>query len=138
VAQGHVQELAKNFKGPADLCVMGDRVYVPDLVKGEVRILELPFFYDNFEELAEDVFRRAIRLCVDAGFRRVYVFGTAGEGYAVTERQFDEICGLFREEMSGPETDRIPAIVKRLRASGVRVSPCQARTCGNAGEIGRR
>jgi hypothetical protein len=38
---GHVQELAKNFKGPADLCVMGDRVYVPDLVKGEVRILKL-------------------------------------------------------------------------------------------------
>lgn len=39
--RGHVQELARNFKGPADLCVMGDTVYVPDLVKGEVRILKL-------------------------------------------------------------------------------------------------
>src|SRR5262249_20663037 len=38
---GHIQELAKNFKGPADLCVMGDTVYVPDLVKGEVRMLKL-------------------------------------------------------------------------------------------------
>jgi sugar lactone lactonase YvrE len=39
--KGHLQELAKDFKGPADLCVMGDKVYVPDLMKGEVRILTL-------------------------------------------------------------------------------------------------
>ncbi|HEX4782018.1 MAG TPA: hypothetical protein VH301_14740 [Usitatibacter sp.] len=39
--RGHVQELGKNFKGPADLCVMGDTVYVPDLVKGEVRMIKL-------------------------------------------------------------------------------------------------
>ena len=38
---GHIQELGKDFKGPADLCVMGDTVYVPDLVKGEVRMLKL-------------------------------------------------------------------------------------------------
>lgn len=38
---GHVQELAKGFKGPADLCVIGDTVYVPDLIKGEIRILKL-------------------------------------------------------------------------------------------------
>ena len=36
-----VQVLGKGFKGPADLCVMGDMLYVPDLVKGEVRILHL-------------------------------------------------------------------------------------------------
>lgn len=38
---GHVQVLGRDFKGPADLCVMGDTVYVPDLVKGEVRIIKL-------------------------------------------------------------------------------------------------
>ena len=38
---GHIQELGKDFKGPADLCVMGDILYVPDLVKGEVRMLKL-------------------------------------------------------------------------------------------------
>jgi hypothetical protein len=38
---GHVQVLGKDFKGPADLCVMGDTVYVPDLVKGEVRLIKL-------------------------------------------------------------------------------------------------
>jgi sugar lactone lactonase YvrE len=39
--KGEVQELAKGFKGPADLCTMGKMLYVPDLVKGEIRILKL-------------------------------------------------------------------------------------------------
>jgi len=38
---GKIQELGKDFKGPADLCVMGNTLYVPDLVKGEVRMLKL-------------------------------------------------------------------------------------------------
>jgi hypothetical protein len=40
-AKTGVQVLGKNFKGPADLCLMGDKLYVPDLVKGEVRILTI-------------------------------------------------------------------------------------------------
>jgi len=40
-SEGGMQTLAKGFKGPADLCVMGDTVYVPDLVKGEIRIVRL-------------------------------------------------------------------------------------------------
>ena len=39
--KGEVQVLGKGFKGPADLCLMGDTLYVPDLVKGEVRILRI-------------------------------------------------------------------------------------------------
>jgi len=38
---GGVEILAKDFKGPADFCVMDDTVYVPDLVKGEIRIIRL-------------------------------------------------------------------------------------------------
>lgn len=38
---GGMTQLAKDFKGPADFCVMGDTVYVPDLVKSEVRIVRL-------------------------------------------------------------------------------------------------
>ena len=38
---GEVQVLGKGFKGPADLCTLGKMLYVPDLVKGEIRILEL-------------------------------------------------------------------------------------------------
>jgi sugar lactone lactonase YvrE len=33
--------LAKDFKGPADFCVMGETVYVPDLVQSQVRIIRL-------------------------------------------------------------------------------------------------
>jgi hypothetical protein len=36
-----VQVLGKGFKGPADLCVMRDTIYVPDLVKGEVRMIRI-------------------------------------------------------------------------------------------------
>lgn len=38
---GGMETLAKDFKGPADFCVMGRTVFVPDLVKGELRIVEL-------------------------------------------------------------------------------------------------
>jgi sugar lactone lactonase YvrE len=40
-AKGGKQDLAKDFKGPADFCVMGDTVYVPDLPAGLVRIIRL-------------------------------------------------------------------------------------------------
>jgi sugar lactone lactonase YvrE len=44
-AKGGVQTLAKDFKGPADLCVIpsstGLTVVVPDLVKSEIRIIQL-------------------------------------------------------------------------------------------------
>jgi hypothetical protein len=36
-----MQPLARDFKGPADFCVLGTTVYVPDLVKSELRIVRL-------------------------------------------------------------------------------------------------
>jgi hypothetical protein len=39
--QGGLQPLARDFKGPADFCVLGATVYVPDLVKSELRIVRL-------------------------------------------------------------------------------------------------
>ena len=39
--KGGLEALAKGFKGPADFCVMGDTVYVPDLVQSQVRIIKL-------------------------------------------------------------------------------------------------
>ena len=36
-----VQVLGKGFKGPADLCMLHDTIYVPDLVKGEVRMIRI-------------------------------------------------------------------------------------------------
>ncbi len=36
--------------------------------------------WDEQERLVEDVFRRQLRLALENGLRRFYVFGTAGEG----------------------------------------------------------
>jgi hypothetical protein len=38
-AKDGMKTIAKDFKGPADFCVMGESVYVPDLVKSEIRII---------------------------------------------------------------------------------------------------
>ncbi len=49
-------------------------------------------------QLDEPRFRASIRRRVALGIRDLYVFGTAGEGYAVTERQFDTVVDLFTDE----------------------------------------
>ena len=48
--------------------------------------------------LAEEIFRREIRNLLTNLTRDIYLFGTAGEGYAVTDKQFDQIVRIFREE----------------------------------------
>ena len=53
------------------------------------------------EQFDCELFRREVRAAIAAGFRDLYIFGTAGEGYGVTSRQFDEIARTFREETQG-------------------------------------
>jgi dihydrodipicolinate synthase/N-acetylneuraminate lyase len=48
-------------------------------------------------EFQEDGFRRQLHTLARDLPRALYVFGTAGEGYAVTERQFDQITRTFWE-----------------------------------------
>ena len=38
---GGVVQLAKDFKGPADFCMMRDTIYVPDLQKSEIRVVKV-------------------------------------------------------------------------------------------------
>jgi dihydrodipicolinate synthase/N-acetylneuraminate lyase len=64
--------------------------------------------WDDDEQLAEDVFRREIRHAVDAGFRRIYVFGTAGEGYAVDSARFRRVIEVFGDELR--DTDATPMV----------------------------
>ena len=54
--------------------------------------------WDEQFHFAEDIFRRGVRESL-TGTRHLYVFGTAGEGYAVTDRQFDAIVAAFDDEM---------------------------------------
>jgi dihydrodipicolinate synthase/N-acetylneuraminate lyase len=49
--------------------------------------------------LDEETFRRHIKALLANGFRNLYIFGTAGEGYAVDDRQFLQVTEVFAEEM---------------------------------------
>ena len=56
---------------------------------------EIP--WSESEELLEDVFRTEVRTTLEH-YNNLYIFGTAGEGYAVTVPQFTNIVRIFREE----------------------------------------
>jgi dihydrodipicolinate synthase/N-acetylneuraminate lyase len=49
--------------------------------------------------LDERLFRRVIGNLVRAGMPNLYIFGTAGEGYAVTDAMFRRVAAIFAESM---------------------------------------
>ena len=73
-------------------------------------------------EVDEPVFRDSIRHLIASGLRDLYVFGTAGEGYAVCERRFDEVVGMFTQEcrahdvppMVGIISASLPTVIARI------------------------
>jgi dihydrodipicolinate synthase/N-acetylneuraminate lyase len=50
-------------------------------------------------QLDEPLFRRSIQLDIKSGTRYLYLFGTAGEGHSVSDRQFQQITRVFVDEM---------------------------------------
>ncbi len=62
---------------------------------------EIP--WDEKENLIEPLFREEVHRFLKAGFRNLYIFGTAGEGYAVDTARFRQIAKIFREETQGPD-----------------------------------
>ena len=62
-------------------------------------------------DLPEEIFRRAIRNTLAKLTRDVYLFGTAGEGYAVTDKQFDQIVRIFREETDRPDVRGMVGVI---------------------------
>ena len=60
---------------------------------------EIP--WDKQENLMEDLFRREVLQTLENGFNHLYVFGTAGEGYAVDTSRFRQIVQIFYEETRG-------------------------------------
>ena len=83
-------------------------------------------------EFEAERFRRQIHVLARDLTRHLYIFGTAGEGYAVTEAQFDQICRTFWESsreaganpMVGLISLSLPTIIARIeraRAMGFRL-----------------
>jgi dihydrodipicolinate synthase/N-acetylneuraminate lyase len=88
--------------------------------------------WDDRYEFQEDAFRRQVHTIARELTKHIYIFGTAGEGYAVTETQFDRITRSFwsvsREAQVTPMVGLIslslPAIIERIercRALGYRL-----------------
>ncbi|SEQ45966.1 Dihydrodipicolinate synthase/N-acetylneuraminate lyase [Virgibacillus subterraneus] len=87
--------------------------------------------WDESHQFMEDMFRKHIKDLKDKGIHHIYLFGTAGEGYAVSDAQFDEIVHVFVQEMQGPDLHPMVGLVslsfetmsERLRkayAAGIR------------------
>jgi hypothetical protein len=71
----------------------------------------------------EPAFRRQVRTIAQGITRYIYIFGTAGEGYAVNDRQFEEIARAFWKvsqengvtAVLGIISLSLPTIVDRIR-----------------------
>lgn len=62
--------------------------------------------WDDNEQLDEAAFRHEIDHALNAGFRHVYVFGTAGEGYGVDTARFRRVVEVFTDQMRTVEGAR--------------------------------
>ena len=82
--------------------------------------------WDEEYRFQENLFRRQVRLIRDGLTPYIYLFGTAGEGYAVSEQQFDEIVDAFRDEMSGAHP-MVGVISLSLQTITERIERCRDR-----------
>src|SRR5438105_3145032 len=88
--------------------------------------------WSDDDTFLEDLFRRQVSTLLAHGTKHLYIGGTAGEGYAVSERQFDQIVAVFHdamqqdgaEAMVGVISLSLPTIIDRIEraaAIGVRL-----------------
>ena len=82
--------------------------------------------WDERGDVMDEVFREQVRLHLAAGVKHIYIFGTAGEGYAVTESLFDEIVHLFTDEMRrDPEARPMIGLISlSMRTTIERIERC--------------
>lgn len=82
----------------------------------------------------EDLFRESVQLLLASGLRDLYVFGTAGEGHNVSDRQYDAVVRAFVDEvtagheapMVGVMSMSFPTVVERIeRAAALGVDVFQ-------------
>jgi len=67
--------------------------------------------WDEHGRFAEPIFRRGVKRAL-TGTQHLYVFGTAGEGYAVTDGQFDAIVAVFAEEMRNGRAEPMIGVIE--------------------------
>lgn len=80
-----------------------------------------PIPWTESYELAEAVFRSEVQRLLSELTSSLYIFGTAGEGYAVTDAQFEHITRIFATEMPpnahamvGIISLSLPTVIQRI------------------------
>lgn len=102
--------------------------------------------WDSDGRFVEPVFRRGVRTTLAQGTKHVYVFGTAGEGYAVTDQQFDQIVAVFADEMRKGNAEPTVGVIdlslgtildriQRCRGLGVRQFQISLPSWGSLSEV---
>ena len=66
--------------------------------------------WDENGRFAERIFRKNVQHSLQQT-KLLYVFGTAGEGYAVTDRQYEEIVTVFADEMRRGKAEPMVGII---------------------------
>jgi hypothetical protein len=83
--------------------------------------------WDEEYRFQEDLFRRQVRLLRDGLTPYIYLFGTAGEGYAVSDKQFDAIVDAFRDEMLPGAHPMVGVVNLSLQTIIERIERCRDR-----------
>lgn len=68
--------------------------------------------WDERGNFAERPFRRLVQTML-RGTSHLYIFGTAGEGYAVNEQQFDAVVAAFSDEMRAADADPMVGVISQ-------------------------
>ena len=86
----------------------------------------LPWREDG--QLDEPRFRQTVRNLVAAGLRDLYVFGTAGEGHAVSEGDFRHVVEAFAEEMTAAGGTPMVGVITLSLPNHPRAHPLRRRS----------
>ena len=70
--------------------------------------------------LDERLFRHEIDSLLAAGYRRLYIFGTAGEGYAVDDAHFEQVARVFAAQMRAGDAEPMVGVISLSMATIVR------------------
>lgn len=74
----------------------------PVLEKSDLRgfLVSVPMSWDEEGRLDETGFKGAIARLIERGCDGMYLFGTSGEGYSLTDREFEQCVQVFARETS--------------------------------------
>lgn len=78
--------------------------------------------WDDQEQFHEDLFRKQVRHLLRLGFDHLYIFGTAGEGYAIDSARYRQVVDVFYEETCGAVNPQVGIIALSSQIARERIT----------------